>query len=136
MNCNQFLSCSISYTNFQHFKVLEPPGIQFHVGLQKDCAKWKSDIMIDTVTGTKGHMKKKKTSSLSPSTRSIQLQDLTDHSEQMVNHRTADQLLLSIRVSEEDRHEQNAGTTAGQRQQRDFHTRSLRSGSFKLFLND
>lgn len=64
--------------------------------------------MIDTVTGTKGHMKKKKTSSLSPSSRhslrSIQLQDLIDHSEQMVNHRTADQLLLSMRVSEEDRH--------------------------------
>lgn len=64
--------------------------------------------MIDKVTGTKGHMKKKKTSSLSPSSRhslrSIQLQDLIDHSEQMVNYRTADQLLLSIRVSEEDRH--------------------------------
>lgn len=41
MNCNQFLSYSVSYTHSEDLKLLKL-GMQFHVRSQKDCVWYKS----------------------------------------------------------------------------------------------
>lgn len=81
--------------------------MQFHVGSQQDCKLEVSHNSRYSPSHAGSHEKGKKASISPPCSRCtlrcIQLQDPTDQSQQLGNHITADQLLLSMRTSVEDR---------------------------------
>lgn len=145
MKCNQFLSFSVFYTYLQQLKLPEPPAMQFHVGSQQDYKLEVSHNRRYSPSHAGSHEKGKKASISPPCSRRtlrcIQLQDPIDQSQQLGNRTTADQLLLSMRASGEDKDafctgEQKADATAGQRQQSNFHAQTMRSGIFRLFWNN